>query len=83
MKNVRKDRVKKGIAGAALAGTAAAVAGPALAAQLGGQGLSGLAGKLGGKGAQKGALGKPFQTQMVKRSPQEGYEGSTGACKRS
>lgn len=29
MKNVRKDRVKKGLAGAALAGTAAAVAGPA------------------------------------------------------
>tara|TARA_R100001510_G_C7627082_1_gene186746 strand:+ start:60 stop:1001 length:942 start_codon:yes stop_codon:yes gene_type:complete len=29
MKNVRKDRFKKGLAGAALAGTAAAVAGPA------------------------------------------------------
>ena len=58
MKNVRQDRFKKGLAGAALAGTAAAVAGPALAAKLGGQGLSGLAGKLGGKGAVKGALGK-------------------------
>ena len=58
MKNVRQDRIKKGIAGAALAGTAAAVAGPALAAQLGGKGLSGIAGKLGGKGAIKGALGK-------------------------
>lgn len=34
MKNVRKDRFKKGLAGAALAGTAAAVAGPAALAAL-------------------------------------------------
>ena len=52
MKNVRKDRVKKGIAGAALAGTAAAVAGPALAAQLGGRDCL-VCWKLGLKGAAK------------------------------
>lgn len=54
MKNVRGDRLKKGIAGAALLGAGAAVAGPAIAAKLaakgGIKGLSGLAGKGGAKG---------------------------------
>ena len=38
MKNVRKDRFKKGLAGAALAGAGAAVAGPAIAAKLAAKG---------------------------------------------
>lgn len=38
MKNVRKDRLKKGLAGAALAGAGAAVAGPAIAAKLAAKG---------------------------------------------
>ena len=70
MKNVRGDRIKKGIMGAALLGAGAAVAGPAIAAKGGikgilsaakAKGASGLAGKgagTAGKGGLKGLFGK-------------------------
>lgn len=72
MKNVRKDRVKKGIAGAALAGVGAAAAGPAIAAKLaakgGLKGLSGLAGKGGLKGGLKGLMGKFDKARKVQQA---------------
>ena len=64
MKGVRGDRLKKDLAGAALAGTAAAVAAPAIAANLGGQGLAGLA----GKGGLKGLLGKFSKARKVQQA---------------
>jgi len=58
LRNVQKDRAKKGVAGYLAANAligGAIVGGPALAAKFGAKGLSGLAGKLGGKGALKKA----------------------------
>lgn len=59
LRNVQKDRAKKGVAAGALA-AGAAFGGPALLSAIqsgaaGGGGLSGLAGKLGGKGLLKKA----------------------------
>lgn len=68
MKNVRGDRLKKGLAGAALAGVGAAAAGPAIAAKLAAKGgIKGLSG-LAGKGGLKGLLGKFSKARKVQQA---------------
>ena len=85
MKSVRGDRIKKGIAGAALAGTAAAVAGPAISAKLaaktGAKGLAGLAGKgtttAGKFGKLKSLFGKAKKVKRVADEIQDFRENLT------
>lgn len=71
MKNVRGDRLKKGVALGALGAVGAAAAGPAIAAKLAAKGgIKGLSG-LAGKGGFKGLLTKAKRAKQIAEGIQD------------